>query len=157
MYRPCINSQGDWPLFYNIKYLKNGTRWSYTCSGFIFSSFFIHIFCWIPCNRLKWLPISFWLHVKYTVSSSYRTDLPFQPHQQPCEVPHILTVKQRAARLPSAVQLDFPTTSSDCSICIFSVTDFQTWFKPTTIYQDQAHDQDLFIQQTPMTSASMLG
>jgi len=31
-------------------------------------------FCLIPCNRLTWLPLSFWLHAKYTVFSVQYTE-----------------------------------------------------------------------------------
>ena len=34
---------------------------------FIFSFFLLH-FLFIPCGRLSWLSVSFFLHVKYTVS-----------------------------------------------------------------------------------------
>jgi len=39
---------------------------TYHAHKFVFS--FSSIFLFIPCGRLSWLPVSFLLHVKYTVS-----------------------------------------------------------------------------------------
>jgi len=40
---------------------------TYHAHHFIFS-FIYSIFLFIPCGRLSWLPVSFLLHVKYTLS-----------------------------------------------------------------------------------------
>jgi len=37
-------------------------------SRFMFSSFFSLIFLFVPCGALRWLHVSFLLHVKYTMS-----------------------------------------------------------------------------------------
>ena len=45
---------------------------TYHASQFIFSSFFLLIFLFVPCGGLSWLHVCFVLHVKYTISYSYR-------------------------------------------------------------------------------------
>ena len=40
---------------------------AYHAHHFIFS-FTFYFFLFIPCGRLSWLPVSFLLHVKYTLS-----------------------------------------------------------------------------------------
>ena len=55
-------------FFYLLDCLHdNGTGPDLSCSSFYFY-FHILIFLFVPCGGLSWLPVSFLLHVKYTLS-----------------------------------------------------------------------------------------
>ena len=46
--------------------MKMGLDWAYHAHHFTFS-FIFYFFLFIPCVGLSWLPVSFLLHVKYTL------------------------------------------------------------------------------------------
>ena len=71
-----LNSSSTWTTF-----TITGPDRTYHASRFIFSSFFLYFFLFVPCDGLSWFHVSFLLHVKYTVS--YRIG-PFggQNHRQ---------------------------------------------------------------------------
>ena len=55
-------------FFYLLDCLMiTGLDQTYHAHHFIFS-FTFYFFLFIPCGRLSWLPVSFLLHVKYTLS-----------------------------------------------------------------------------------------
>jgi len=59
-------------FYLRTAFVTTGLDRTYHAHRFIFS-FTFYIFLFVPCGGLSWLPVSFLLHVKYTLS--YRTSV----------------------------------------------------------------------------------
>ena len=59
-------------FYLRTAFMTTGLDRTYHAHRFIFS-FTFYIFLFVPCGGLSWLPVSFLLHVKYTLS--YRTSV----------------------------------------------------------------------------------